>query len=527
MSEESEDAEVGKNSTHVAWRVRPDGGLDRRLCIALNGPSASRADRCDTNYVPSDAERVQIRQFCALREEKLSRIDWELDRLNGVLKSVLVKGLAMDAIAKKFSALLAPLRAIPPEVLPEIFLACLPPTHGAIMHSSEAPLLLGRVCSSCRTLSLATPALWASYTRRRWRELKMLEVSSETLSPLHTLTASDVPLLETFEVTDTMFNHPGSDSLALRFLTTPPHLRSISITSHQGTAFIPPLAWHQIDTLQTCVNPRDCKFLFLRTDLHVQALDPVPLSTSSPRITIPHLRTLSVKAEPVEEYQFHLGGLLDRRILPKLQYNELLGIQRRGVLSSDILSSLQRLVLSSSCSLTQVTLRSVSGNPQSLIQCLTASLLLHTLEVDFHPHQFGSGVILAALTVQSATPPLCHLRTTLSISGGDRDEQTHSPIVDLLRSRCQPRPPITQPASPSMQAARLPSPMQVARLRNISVILSRRPTFDIPQLIESLEIDDGPRAYIRQPYDHVKGRKMERWGGLMNGMNIMNSFFHP
>jgi hypothetical protein len=279
-------------------------------------------DRCDTNYVPSDAERVQIRHFCALREEKLSRIDWELDRLNGVLKSVLVKRLAMDAIAKKFSALLAPLRAIPPEVLQEIFLACLPATHGAIMHSSEAPLLLGRVCSSWRTLSLATPALWASlhavvpgpepipgadptvssattqridsrrdamqlwlqrsgscplsitlfvayqppeYSQRfmdvllpysrRWRELKMLEVSSETLSPLHTLTASDVPLLETFEVTDTMFNHPGSDSLALRFLTTPPHLRSISITSHQGTAFIPPLAWHQIVTLRLDLAP--------------------------------------------------------------------------------------------------------------------------------------------------------------------------------------------------------------------------------------------------------------------------------
>ncbi|KAJ7634614.1 hypothetical protein FB45DRAFT_909361, partial [Roridomyces roridus] len=39
---------------------------------------------------------------------------------------------------------------------------CLPTHRNCVMDASEAPLLLGRISSAWRALSLATPRLWAS-----------------------------------------------------------------------------------------------------------------------------------------------------------------------------------------------------------------------------------------------------------------------------------------------------------------------------------------------------------------------------
>jgi hypothetical protein len=47
-------------------------------------------------------------------------------------------------------------------MLSEIFLACLPDFHNAIMSRCEAPLLLGLVCSRWRSLVYSNPVLWAS-----------------------------------------------------------------------------------------------------------------------------------------------------------------------------------------------------------------------------------------------------------------------------------------------------------------------------------------------------------------------------
>ncbi|KAL0947468.1 hypothetical protein HGRIS_014978 [Hohenbuehelia grisea] len=50
----------------------------------------------------------------------------------------------------------------PPEVLSEIFLHCLPKGRPPVVHASEAPLLLGSICSLWRAVALATPGLWAT-----------------------------------------------------------------------------------------------------------------------------------------------------------------------------------------------------------------------------------------------------------------------------------------------------------------------------------------------------------------------------
>ncbi|KAK7001449.1 hypothetical protein R3P38DRAFT_3049181, partial [Favolaschia claudopus] len=59
-------------------------------------------------------------------------------------------------------ALISPIRRMPPDILSEIFIACLPTHRNCVMSATEPPVLLGRVCSSWRALSMETPRLWSS-----------------------------------------------------------------------------------------------------------------------------------------------------------------------------------------------------------------------------------------------------------------------------------------------------------------------------------------------------------------------------
>ncbi|TFK40354.1 hypothetical protein BDQ12DRAFT_680803 [Crucibulum laeve] len=64
---------------------------------------------------------------------------------------------------KQLQSLLAPIRRLPPELLSEIFLHCVQPCDQFVKPSpKEAPMLLGQICASWRTLALSTPRLWSS-----------------------------------------------------------------------------------------------------------------------------------------------------------------------------------------------------------------------------------------------------------------------------------------------------------------------------------------------------------------------------
>ncbi|KAJ7782493.1 hypothetical protein DFH07DRAFT_704529, partial [Mycena maculata] len=54
----------------------------------------------------------------------------------------------------------APTRRLPLDFIQEIFVACLPTHWNCAMSASEAPVILGPVCSSWRSISLSTPRLW-------------------------------------------------------------------------------------------------------------------------------------------------------------------------------------------------------------------------------------------------------------------------------------------------------------------------------------------------------------------------------
>ncbi|KAJ7785186.1 hypothetical protein DFH07DRAFT_699116, partial [Mycena maculata] len=113
------------------------------------------AQHLDTNYTPSDTEIKWIKSHL------LPHI-LEVSRLDALIQDLSVRRDKTQEYIDAHRALLTPVRRLPPEIVQEIFLACLPTQRNAVMSAQEAPLILTSICASWRALALSTPALWAS-----------------------------------------------------------------------------------------------------------------------------------------------------------------------------------------------------------------------------------------------------------------------------------------------------------------------------------------------------------------------------
>ena len=115
-----------------------------------------------TNYAPSDEECLEINNILEQPRARLLQIEEEISRVEKILSDLHRERDSVSDAIDKYAILLTPIRRIPRDVLQEIFIRCLPTDRNAVMASNEAPLLLGRVCSSWRTTSRSTPQLWST-----------------------------------------------------------------------------------------------------------------------------------------------------------------------------------------------------------------------------------------------------------------------------------------------------------------------------------------------------------------------------
>ncbi|KAJ7160057.1 hypothetical protein C8R46DRAFT_1285376 [Mycena filopes] len=125
--------------------------------MALPAPFASQLG---TNYCPRDSEILQIKALLVDRALRLTRIDDEIAELQKAVDKLVEERTSLAVYVADYKALISPARRVPPEIIQEIFLACIPTHRNCAMSSSDAPLLLGRICSSWRSISLSTPRLW-------------------------------------------------------------------------------------------------------------------------------------------------------------------------------------------------------------------------------------------------------------------------------------------------------------------------------------------------------------------------------
>jgi hypothetical protein len=112
-----------------------------------------------SNNPPSTAETWLVQRVLMEHTAELLRIEEETERL---LKQLRLQRRQVQDTIGTHRAILSPLRRVPPEILSDIFVQCLPRTQyiGPMRH--QAPLLLGQICRRWRQVAFSTPQLWSS-----------------------------------------------------------------------------------------------------------------------------------------------------------------------------------------------------------------------------------------------------------------------------------------------------------------------------------------------------------------------------
>ena len=120
-----------------------------------------------TNKILSGLQRTRVLDLLKGSESEIHNLDAEILRVQGHLASLQAKRARYEAHTKKLRIAVAPHKYLPPEILAEVFLRCLPPDGrlGILRRSPRplpAPWVLGHVCSRWRQIALGEKRLWDS-----------------------------------------------------------------------------------------------------------------------------------------------------------------------------------------------------------------------------------------------------------------------------------------------------------------------------------------------------------------------------
>ncbi|KAK7052292.1 F-box domain-containing protein [Favolaschia claudopus] len=93
--------------------------------------------------------------------QTLSHVDLRkrLSELDAIISSLTLQRRALQTVS---DAIIYPVLSLPPEIISEIFLRCLPSASYAESSPEDAPLLLTQICRQWRQVALQTPGLWTS-----------------------------------------------------------------------------------------------------------------------------------------------------------------------------------------------------------------------------------------------------------------------------------------------------------------------------------------------------------------------------
>jgi len=107
-----------------------------------------------TNFIPSESDVQLINAYLVEPLSKITELDLESNRLQAERDEIFAQ-------IQPYQALLSPIRRLPLDIMERIFLSCLPTQRNPAMSTLEAPLKLGRICSSWRSFAYSSPRLWS------------------------------------------------------------------------------------------------------------------------------------------------------------------------------------------------------------------------------------------------------------------------------------------------------------------------------------------------------------------------------
>ncbi|KAF8176946.1 hypothetical protein BJ912DRAFT_986454 [Pholiota molesta] len=115
-----------------------------------------------TNYVPTLLDIDVIERTLELPNSERNALADQLQQLQEQLETKREMQEVLSRSIAEHHNLLTPFRCLPDDILREVFMACLPTTHEALMNCNEPPLVLGYVCRRWRSVAYHTPRLWAT-----------------------------------------------------------------------------------------------------------------------------------------------------------------------------------------------------------------------------------------------------------------------------------------------------------------------------------------------------------------------------
>ncbi|KAF7334830.1 hypothetical protein MSAN_02369700 [Mycena sanguinolenta] len=190
-----------------------------RIHVAPNFHGVPIVSRLGTNYCPTDKEILELNALLVEPTLRLKGLDDEITKLQKAIDKLAEERGRVAAYVEAHKALLSPVRRLPLDIIQELFVACLPTHRNCVMSASEAPVLLGRVCSSWRAISLSTPRLWSS--------LHVVEPLWSPDDPTSTLLENKVA--RRLEITHTWLGRSGQCPLSISLQSGPaPHSPSDS-----------------------------------------------------------------------------------------------------------------------------------------------------------------------------------------------------------------------------------------------------------------------------------------------------------
>ncbi|KAF7298685.1 Hexose carrier protein [Mycena indigotica] len=129
------------------------------MSLLANSPFSSKIN---SFFSPTEQDLRQIRATLTEPRARLVQLDEDIAETEATLAALKSQRAALQLELAPHESLLAPIRRVPQYILEEIFFACLPTVHNAVIDAAEAPLLLRRVNRHWRQVAEATPLLWSS-----------------------------------------------------------------------------------------------------------------------------------------------------------------------------------------------------------------------------------------------------------------------------------------------------------------------------------------------------------------------------
>ncbi|KAJ7119444.1 hypothetical protein C8R44DRAFT_788092 [Mycena epipterygia] len=126
-----------------------------------SAPDPQQPSSSEAEVAPTDAELV-----CDLRS-RLVELDLGISHFTGGPSQLLRPNRLIEeryVVRRALDSIFYPILTVPPEIMEEIFVFCLPEDRGepVVPDPSVAPLVLLNVCTHWRNVALSTPRLWCS-----------------------------------------------------------------------------------------------------------------------------------------------------------------------------------------------------------------------------------------------------------------------------------------------------------------------------------------------------------------------------